>query len=288
MTRRLAGTLMLAAVIWLIASCDGEEDGRSRDEFVDEGDRLCASYNETSGRLIAQIVDEERREEGADSLAASGPVLKEMADALRDHAVGLEALNAPEDDEAAFAAVLDLLRQGASALADAAQSAAEGDLPRTQQSFELYSKSVDTAAAWASRYGFRACARRVAMEETEEGEIEGPPLAPSELAAFCDEVARFSDALTNLPRDAEPTELEEQLLDLSLRAAALADLPPPGTGSALAELRNTLEAVSKEAAEHGYDLRAAAAAGTDVLAPLESARAAFEIRVFGIGACSST
>ena len=158
----------------------------------------------------------------------------------------------------------------------------------TQQSFELYSKSVDTAAAWASRYGFRACARRVAMEETEEGEIEGPPLTPSELAAFCDEVARFSDALTNLPLDAEPTELEEQLLDLSLRAAALADLPPPGTGSALAELRSTLEAVSKEAAEHGYDLRAAAAAGTDVLAPLESARAAFEIRVFGIGACSGT
>ena len=93
------------------------------------------------------------------------------------------------------------------------------------------------------------------MEETEEGEIEGSPLAPSELAAFCDEVARFSDALTNVPRDAEPTELEEQLLDLSLRAAALADLPPPGTGSALADLRNTLEAVSKEAAEHGYDLQ---------------------------------
>ena len=37
------------------------------------------------------------------------------------------------------------------------------------------------------------------MEETEEGEIEGSPLAPSELAAFCDEVARFSDALTNVP-----------------------------------------------------------------------------------------
>ena len=61
MTRRLVGTLVLSAVIWLIAPCDGGEDGRSRDEFVDEGDRLCASYNETSGRLIAQIVDEERR-----------------------------------------------------------------------------------------------------------------------------------------------------------------------------------------------------------------------------------
>ena len=44
-----------------------------------------------------------------------------MADALRDHATGLAALDAPEDDEAAFDAVLDLLRQGASALADAAE-----------------------------------------------------------------------------------------------------------------------------------------------------------------------
>lgn len=288
MTRHAIGALAMCTAVSLTVACAGASNQLSRDAFVEQGDELCTGYNDTSGRLIAQIVDEDSGAQGEDSLEASEPVLRDMAGALSDHVGRLDELVPPGDAQEAFAAARDLLRQGAGALGEAADGAASGDLRRTQQSFERYAKAVDSAAAWASRYGFRACARRVTIEETEEAEIEGAPLPPAELAAFCAEVAGFSDALASLPRDSSAAELEERLLDLSLRAAALADLPPPGTGSALGEVRAALEAVTKEAAEHGYDLGAAAAEGADVLAPLESARAALEVRVFGIGACSGT
>src|SRR4030095_1331330 len=106
---------------------------------------------------------------------------------------------------------------------------------------------------------------RVALEENEEAEQEGPPLPPDELADYCAEMGQFVDALAGVPPRLAPAEREERLRDLPLDAAALADRPPPGIGSALAEARAALEAVTKEANERGFDL---GGGDQDILAPL--------------------
>lgn len=280
------GQLVRIVVATAIANCacSGGPDRLSRDAFIERGDELCAGYNQTSARLLVQINDEDSQAQGAATLAAAAPVLTELAAALADHARELDRLVAPKDAEAAFMAALVVLRRGADALAEAAAGAAAGDLDRAQRSFEVYSEATDAAGAWAATYGFRSCGRRDALEETEQADVEGPPLAPEELEKFCTELDHFVGALAKLSPRTTPDELESELVDLGVQAAALADLPPPGAGSALAEARATLKAVTKEAAELDFDL---GAGGTDsVLAPLASASATLEVRVFGLGACS--
>jgi len=284
--RRVVVALAVAMAASIIGACDDGPERLSRDAFVDQGDQLCGRYNDASGRLIAQIADEDSSVQGPDTLAAAAPVLEQVAVALRDHVGQLDLLVPPKEADAGFKATRDLLRMGADALADAAEASRAGDLDGAQRSFQTYTQAVDSAAVWSKRYGFRACGRQVAAEETEEAEQEGPPLPPAELAAFCAELRRFSDAMVAVPRTASPTELEDALLDLTAQAAALADGPPPGTGSALGEARAALEAVTKELAEHDFDLAAAAVTGSDPLAPLQTARGSLEVRVFGLGACA--
>lgn len=283
MTRRRLVRIVVATAI-ASGACTGGPDRLSHDDFIERGDELCAGYNQASARLLVQINDEDSRAQGVATLAAAAPVLTELAAALSGHARELDQLTAPKDAEEAFTAALVILRRGAAALANAAEGAAAGDLDRAQRSFEVYSEATDAVGAWAATYGFRSCGRRNALEETEQADVEGPPLAHAELEAFCTELDHFVDALANLSPKTTPEELESELVDLAVQAAALADLPPPGAGSALAEARATLEAVTKEAAELDFDLGAGGIDG--VLTPLASASATLEVRVFGLGACS--
>ncbi|MGQ0617113.1 MAG: hypothetical protein ACT4PW_08980 [Acidimicrobiia bacterium] len=271
----------------VLAACGGGPERLTREAFIARGDELCTRYNDTSSRLIAGIADEDSNEQGAESLTAAATVLGQAGLALRDHVSGLDLLVPPNEAEAPFEGARGLLRAAAQSLMDASASAGAGDLDRSQRSFESYTTAFDSAAGWARRYGFRACGRRIAVEEPEEAEAEGPPLPPAALAEFCDDLARFLDGLGNVPATASSAILEEVLTTLASQAAALADGPPPGSGSAIGEARATLRAVTKELAEHGFDIGEASAAGSDPLAALVSARGSLEVRVFGLGACAT-
>lgn len=281
--RRIAIAGSIAAAM-STAGCDRGTDRLSHDAFVERGDELCAAYNDASGRLISVVADEDSG--GDDRLTTSAPVLAEMAATLLAHAGALDGLVPPAAEEAGFAAMRDRLRIGAQELDEAATLAAVDDLTGTQRSFERYAQAVDAAAAWAAAEGFRACARRVAVEETEEAEIEGPPMEPDELAAYCAELAGFAEGLGAVSASATPAALEDALLDLTLQAASLADLPPPGTGSALGEARAALDVVRRDLAEHDFDLDRAEHANPGLLAELQIVRGRLEVRVLGLGACA--
>lgn len=272
----------------VLAACGGGGPERlTREAFIAQGDELCTRYNDTSSRLIAGIADEDSNEQVPESLTAAAAVLDQASVALRDHVTTLALLVPPEEAEAGFDGARELLRAAAQSLTDSSAAAGAGDLDRSQRSFESYTTAFDSAAGWARRYGFRACGRRIAVEEPEEAEAEGPPLPPAALTEFCDGLARFLDGLGNVPATASPAVLEEVLTTLTSQAAALADGPPPGSGSAIGEARATLRAVTKELAEHGFDIGEASAARSDPLAALVSARGSLEIRVFGLGACAT-
>jgi hypothetical protein len=147
--RRPLGLLALSALALspVLAGCGSDDESLSKDDFIEQADALCASFEERG--------DDIDEPENADDLEAFFAELGSALDSFHDDLAELEPPSDGEDVHDDFVALVEETREDVRAAADAA---ADGDMERVESLMEGLDESTASMNDRLADYGFGACA----------------------------------------------------------------------------------------------------------------------------------
>jgi hypothetical protein len=145
---RQAVALTLAAL--LLAGCEiGGDGGGEQEQFVQQADAVCQKYAQRIGGIPRP---QTLLRDFAVYMRRAVPIAREQNRELR-------AMTPPEDSEADFRRMLQLLDQQLDLAAAAGEEAYAGREARAQAVLQQSAVPADEAAQIAARIGFTTCAR---------------------------------------------------------------------------------------------------------------------------------
>jgi hypothetical protein len=145
---RQAVAVTLAAL--LLAGCEiGGDGGGEQERFVQQADAVCQKYAQRIGGIPRP---QTLLRDFAVYMRRAVPIAREQNRELR-------AMTPPEDSEADFRRMLQLLDQQLDLAAAAGEEAYAGREARAQAALQQSAVPADEAATIAARIGFTTCAR---------------------------------------------------------------------------------------------------------------------------------
>lgn len=157
--RRLLALITVPALAATLVACGDDTETLSLDEYIEQGDALCAAADEEFDALGEPASEEEL-----------GSFLEDGLAIYEDLRADLGALAAPEEREEDIDALLGTLDDLIAALDGAATAAADEDEDALDEAFAELDDIDDRADELASELGFEECA--VSDDEGEEAEFE--------------------------------------------------------------------------------------------------------------------
>lgn len=139
-------TLLLASSL---GACGGGDDGTSKDDFIEQADKLCAETNEEGTKLAQESFEDPTAptpQEAQNFVQKAVPIQRELLAELR-------ALERPAGDEDEIEAWLDATDEGTDKIEEMGQSA-EDSLTLLRSNVNPLSEANDLAAD----YGLSDCA----------------------------------------------------------------------------------------------------------------------------------
>ena len=121
-----------------------------KDEFIAEGDELCAEFRETEERLQAQFDDVTDPGEAAD-------LTRELADKAEEIADGMEALGTPDEGAELVDRYIEGTREQIVVLNRFADSVEDGDASEAEALRESAQEVGARLQGIAQGYGFEVC-----------------------------------------------------------------------------------------------------------------------------------
>jgi len=155
---------MAVAAVLAVAGCGGDDSGGTRltkPELITRGDAICSKYRAKNEALNKEAPAKNPTDPSAsdDEVRKAAPVLRKLADNLRDARGEFSRLTPPAEVESDWQNTLDDQDQLASKLDDAADAASALDRQRVVEEFGEILRLNRRINTFEVDYGFRVCGK---------------------------------------------------------------------------------------------------------------------------------
>ena len=146
MRKKLAILMALLSLSTFLAACGDDEETLSKEEFIEQGDAICAELSSATG----DVEDPEDEEDLA-------RYLKELLGHAETAREDFAELAPPEDGEEVHQELLDALDSTMSTVEGAIAAAEDGDTVTVEDLLSQAEEEGAAADAAAQEYGFEEC-----------------------------------------------------------------------------------------------------------------------------------